>query len=56
MKKFNDVLLNEIKKLNQARRFNNRLNGQGKNEQLANINSYTIRAKLYELEKRKGLV
>ena len=56
MKKFNDVLLNEIKKLNQARMFNNSLNGQGKNEQLADANSYTIRAKLHELEKRKGLV
>ena len=56
MKKFNDVLLNEIKKLNQARRFNNSLNGQGKNEQLADANSYKIRAKLHELEIRKELI
>ena len=56
MKKFNDVLLNEIKKLNQARMFNNSLNGQGKNEQLADANSYTIRAKLHELEKIKELI
>ena len=56
MKKFNDVLLNEIKKLNQARRFNNSLNGQGKNEQLADANSSIIRAKLHELEKIKELV
>ena len=56
MKKFNDMLLNEIKKLNQARRFNNSLNGQWKNEQLADANSYTIRAKLHEFEKRKELV
>ena len=56
MSKFNNTLLNEIKKLNQARRFNNSLNGQGKNEQLANANSYTIRAKLHELKKRKELI
>ena len=56
MNKFNDTLLNEIKKLNQARRFNNSLNGKGKNEQLADINSYTIRAKLHELKKRKELI
>ena len=50
------TLLNEIKKLNQARRFNNSLNGQGKNEQLADANSSIIRTKLHELEKRKELV
>ena len=56
MNKFNDALLNEIKKLNQARRFNNSLNGQGKNNKLADANSSIIRAKLHELEKRKEMV
>ena len=46
-------ILKEIKKLNQARKFNNSLNGQGKNEVLASLNSSIIRAKLQELQKRK---
>ena len=54
MSKF-DKILDEVKKLNQARRFNNALNGNGKNEALASANSLVIRAKLAELEKRKEL-
>ena len=49
-------ILKEIKKLNQARKFNNQLNGQGKNEALQEANSFIIRAKLAELEKEKELV
>ena len=56
MGKFNEVLLKEVKKLNQARKFNNILNGQGKNEALAEANSFIIRAKLQELKKRKVVI
>jgi len=42
--------LKEVKKLNQARNFNNKLNGQGKNNKLADLNSSIIRAKLSELK------
>ena len=48
-----EKILKEIKKLNQARRFNNSLNGQGKNNKLLSLNSYTIRA---ELERLKNLM
>ena len=44
-------VLKEVKKLNQARRFNNRLNGQGKNNKLLSLNSYTIRTELERLKK-----
>ena len=51
-----EKILKEVKKLNQARRFNIELNGSGKNEGLLVANSLVIRAKLKELEKRKELV
>lgn len=51
-----DKILKEVKKLNQARKFNNALNGQGENEELAEANSFVIRTKLQELKKRKGLI
>ena len=50
-----EKILKEVKKLNQARRFNIELNGSGKNEGLLVANSLVIRAKLKELEKRKEL-
>jgi hypothetical protein len=46
-----EKILKEVKKLNQARRFNNSLNGQGKNEKLAQLNSSVIRAELEKLKK-----
>ena len=46
-------ILKEVAKLNQARKFNNALNGDGKNEKLAEANSLIIRAKLDELKKLK---
>ena len=49
-----EKILKEIKKLNQARRFNNQLNKD--NKALAEANSFIIRAKLQELQKRKELV
>lgn len=52
MDKFNDIL-KELKKLNQARRFNNVLNGKGINDALADANSLIIRAKLAELKEAK---
>lgn len=51
-----EKILKEVKKLNQARRFNSALNGNGKNEALADANSSIIRAKLAELAKRKELI
>ena len=48
-----EKILKEIKKLNQARRFNNALNGNGKNTELAQANSFIIRAKLDELKGRQ---
>lgn len=43
-----DQVLKEVKKLNQARNFNNKLNKD--NEKLAQLNSSIIRAKLSELK------
>ena len=50
-----EKIIKEVKKLNQARKFNIQLNGKGKNEGLLVANSFIIRAKLKELEKRKEL-
>ena len=46
-----EKILNEVKKLNQARRYNNALNKD--NKALAEANSFTIRTKLQELQKLK---
>ena len=43
-----ETILKEVKKLNQARNFNNKLNKY--NETLAQLNSSIIRAKLSELK------
>ena len=43
-----EQIMKEIKKLNQARNFNNKLNKD--NEKLAQLNSTIIRAKLSELK------
>ena len=45
-----EKIIKEVKKLNQARRFNSALNGNGKNEGLLVANSFIIRAKLKELK------
>lgn len=54
MNKFDKVLLNEIKKLNQARRFNNEINKN--NKTLAQLNSNCIKAQLDKLQKRKVVI
>lgn len=50
-----ETILNEVKRLNQARKNNIRLN-KDSNKALYEINRYTIKAELKKLEAKKCLV
>ena len=50
-----EKILKEVEKLNQARKFNIQINGNGKNDALLVANSFIIRSKLKELKERKEL-
>jgi hypothetical protein len=49
-----ETILNEIKRLNQARKNNIKIN-KNSNETLYNLNRYTIKAELAKLEAKKCL-
>ena len=49
---FETILKNEIKRLNQARKNNIRIN-KGSNDALYELNRYTIKAELKKLEVKK---
>jgi len=50
---FEAILKNEVKRLNQARKMNNKLNKD--NKELAQLNSYTIKAQLVKLGDLKNV-